>query len=194
MSKRLLNIILLTLFTVTTGTIVLIQRDYGKRNSEWLPGMFTSDAYSPQSSNRNFSDGRTAQRPVTGTVVRSFEPFPYGATAEEAIRAGRELSNPVAPTSENVSRGMQIFGTMCSPCHGAGGNGDGLITLHGFPPPPSLFAQNAMTLKDGQIFHIITYGQKNMPSLAPQVLREDRWKAVLYIRSLQAAKKQLAKK
>jgi mono/diheme cytochrome c family protein len=51
-----------------------------------------------------------------------------------------------------------------------------------------------MNLKDGQIFHIITYGQKNMPALAAQVLREDRWKAALYIRSMQAAKKQRAAK
>ena len=194
MSRRPLNIFLLILFVATAATIVLIQRDYGKRNSEWLPGMFTSDAYLPQSPNINFSNGTTAQQPVAGTVVRSFEPFPYRATAEDAIRTGRELKNPVEPAAANISRGMQIFNTMCSPCHGAGGNGDGIITVHGFPPPPSLFAPNAMNLKDGQIFHIITYGQKNMPALAAQVLRKDRWKAALYIRSMQAAKKQLAAK
>jgi mono/diheme cytochrome c family protein len=35
------------------------------------------------------------------------------------------------------------------------------------------------------MFHILTYGQKNMPSYASQVSEDDRWKAILYVRSLQ---------
>jgi mono/diheme cytochrome c family protein len=53
------------------------------------------------------------------------------------------------------------------------------------PPPPSLVAGRALTLKDGQIFHILTYGQNNMASYASQIDREDRWRAILYVRSLQ---------
>jgi hypothetical protein len=56
----------------------------------------------------------------------------------------------------------------------------------GYPPPPSLLADNARRIKDGQIFHIITYGQNNMPSYAAQVSVEDRWRAIVFVRSLQA--------
>jgi len=40
-------------------------------------------------------------------------------------------------------------------------------------------------LLDGEIFHIITIGQNKMPPSAVQVLPLDRWKAILYVRSLQ---------
>jgi hypothetical protein len=36
------------------------------------------------------------------------------------------------------------------------------------------------------MFHIITYGKGNMPPHAAQISREDRWKVILHIRSLQA--------
>jgi hypothetical protein len=37
------------------------------------------------------------------------------------------------------------------------------------------------------MYHLITLGQNNMPSYAAQVMRDDRWKVILFIRSLQAA-------
>jgi hypothetical protein len=57
--------------------------------------------------------------------------------------------------------------------------------MRGFPAPPSFLADHAMNLADGQIFHIVTYGQKNMPSHAAQVPAEDRWRVIAYVRSLQ---------
>ena len=42
-------------------------------------------------------------------------------------------------------------------------------------------------MKDGQLFHILTYGQNNMPSYASQLSRDDRWNAILYVRTLQRA-------
>ena len=44
-----------------------------------------------------------------------------------------------------------------------------------------------MKMKDGQLFHVLTYGQNNMPSYASQLSREDRWNAILYVRTMQAA-------
>lgn len=40
-------------------------------------------------------------------------------------------------------------------------------------------------MKDGQLFHILTYGQGNMPSYATQLSREDRWRVIVHVRSLQ---------
>ena len=42
-------------------------------------------------------------------------------------------------------------------------------------------------MKDGQLFHILTYGQNNMPSYASQLSRDDRWNAIIHVRSLQRA-------
>ncbi len=187
MSIKSTNIVLFVVLVGLLATIYLVRRDYPTRNAEWLPGMVTYVAYNAQSANPNFTDGKTLQRPVEGTVVRGFEPLPYKATPEDAIRAGNELTSPLnsKDSTADLERGAVVYANICKPCHGAGGAGDGVIPQHGYPPPPSLLAENARKIKDGQIFHIITYGQRNMPSFATQVVRQDRWKVVKYIRSLQ---------
>jgi mono/diheme cytochrome c family protein len=169
------------------GTIFIVRRQYPTKNVELLPGMVTHVAYAAQSENPNYLDGKTLQPPVAGTVVRGFGPLPYKATPEDALRAGKELHSILNPKDSvaDLKRGAFVFGNICAPCHGAGGTGNGIIPQLGFPPPPSLFAENAMKMKEGQIFHIITYGQRNMPSFASQVVRADRWRVVAYVRSLQ---------
>jgi mono/diheme cytochrome c family protein len=59
------------------------------------------------------------------------------------------------------------------------------VPQRGVPLPASLTAENAVQMKDGQLFHVITYGQKNMPAHAGQIARADRWKVILYVRELQ---------
>ena len=41
-------------------------------------------------------------------------------------------------------------------------------------------------MPDGRIFHVITRGSGMMPAYAGQISPDDRWKAVLYVRALQA--------
>jgi len=132
--------------------------------------------------------GQTLQVPAAGTIPRGLAPLPYAATPDDAVRAGAELTNPfAADDAAALQRGQEVYATYCQVCHGAGGLGDGPVTRRGVPPPPSLLAERARLLKDGQLFHIQTYGQANMPAYAAQVRREDRWKAILYIRQLQRA-------
>jgi hypothetical protein len=40
-------------------------------------------------------------------------------------------------------------------------------------------------MPDGQLYHILTYGRGNMPSQAGLLAPQDRWAAILHIRSLQ---------
>jgi hypothetical protein len=40
-------------------------------------------------------------------------------------------------------------------------------------------------MPDGQMYHLLTLGQKNMASYASQVERADRWKVIRHIRALQ---------
>jgi mono/diheme cytochrome c family protein len=40
-------------------------------------------------------------------------------------------------------------------------------------------------MKDGQMFHVLTYGQGNMPSFSAQLSQTDRWSVILYVRALQ---------
>lgn len=122
--------------------------------------------------------------PPAGTVPAERLPFEYGPGPEEARRAGLELRNPFVAGPESLARGKQVYDTVCTVCHGPKGEGDGPI-IGRFPNPPSLLAPHAQGLPDGQIVHVITRGQGIMPSHAAQVLLEDRWKVVLYVRQLQ---------
>ena len=159
--------------------------DPGRTNFEYMPDMVGSVAYDSFDPNPNTPDGRTLMRPPAGTVPRGYAPFHYGPGPVEAARAGRELTNPL-PDSEPVrARGEIAFQRWCSPCHGHEGLGDGLVARK-FPRPPALGAEHARALPDGQIFHIVTFGQGVMPAYGQQVMATDRWKIVRYLRQLQA--------
>jgi mono/diheme cytochrome c family protein len=148
-----------------------------------MPEMYRSVSYKPYDPNP-VTGGLTLRLPPDGTVPYGGEAFPYGAGPEEALRAGRELQNPFPPDKANLERGRKVFEAVCIVCHGPAGDGDGPI-IGRFPNPPSLRAERARRLPDGQVFHIVARGQGIMPSHAAQVLPEDRWRVVLYLRQLQ---------
>jgi mono/diheme cytochrome c family protein len=188
MTTRLLNTILLALFLLSIVSLWVFQSDDTRPNVEFFPDMAHSPRYAAFAPNPTFADGKTLQAPPPGAIARGYLPLDYAATPEDAAQAGRDLVNPVAPDDEAaLVRGQKVFETFCSPCHGAGARGDGLVAQRGFPPPPSLLADKAVALADGQVFHILTYGQNNMASYASQISREDRWRVIRYVRSLQTA-------
>ncbi|MFO0758310.1 MAG: cytochrome c [Byssovorax sp.] len=179
MNRAMLSFIVAPLLAAGCGG-----SDPTETNLEFLPEMVDSIPYDSFAPNPVTRDKKTLIAPVKGTVPRGYTPFHYGDGPEEAIRAGRELQNPFPATAENTARGEKVFRSFCVPCHGKGGEGDGPV-IPRFPAPPSLVAKNALSLPDGQIFHIITRGQGIMPSHGSQVSPDDRWKAVLHIRALQ---------
>ncbi len=186
MKTRILNYTLLAALLACVVLNFALRQDYSRPNRLFLPDMAYSPAYKAFATNPAFADGQTLQSPVPGTVARGYLPLHYQPTPADALRAGEELSNPVAPADATVlARGAAVFSYFCQPCHGAGAAGNGTVVMRGFPAPPSLLAPRALNMKDGQMFHVLTYGQNNMPSYASQVSREDRWKVILYIRSLQ---------
>lgn len=186
MSRTTLNTLLLIAFVLTVALNWLGPPDTGQRNFEYFPNMAHSVRYNAFAPNPNFPDGKTLQQPVPGTIPRGYHPLHYAPTKEDALRAGEELRNPFqAADARALERGAFVFASFCQACHGAGGRGDGPVSLRGFPAPPSLLADKARNLKEGQIFHILSYGQGNMPSYAAQVSQQDRWKLILYLRKLQ---------
>jgi len=155
-------------------------------NFEYYPDMARTVAYKAQSPNPFFRNGRTEQEPVEGTIARGLMPLHYGLSEEEAKRAGRELRNPFrSDSTANLERGKWVYQTYCRECHGAAGDGKGLVVQRGFPPPPSLLLENARNMEDGRMFYIITYGFKNMPAYGSQVAHNDRWYVINFIRQLQ---------
>ncbi len=188
MGRAVLNAFLLVMLTASVTATWLLSPDPARPNLEFLPQMAHQPRYSTFSPNPNFSNGGTLQRPEPGTIPREFMPLHYAATPADALRAGEELASPLEPGNVRArERGTFVFANFCAVCHGAGGAGMGPVAQRGYPPPPSLLAEHAQKMKDGQLFHILTYGQNNMPSYASQLSRADRWNVVLYVRTLQAA-------
>ena len=178
---------LLALLFLLVAAHWLVPDDPTQRNFHFMPDMVDSKAHEAQAPPPVVSAGFSIDlRPPAGSVARGFLPLPYEATPGGALRAGAELENPYPrDDSAAITRGGAVFASICSPCHGAGALGDGSVVSRGVPAPPSLLADHARALEDGQIYHIISFGQQNMAPHASQVERDDRWKLVSYIRSLQ---------
>lgn len=188
MSLRSVNVLLLLAFVGSLALNWTLGRDMSQPNSDFLPGMAESVPYGAFAPNPNFPDGKTLREPAPGTIPQGHLPLHYGPTPEDAVRAGQELHNPFRAEDAAVrERGAQVFANYCQVCHGPQGLGNGPVTQRGVPPPPSFLTGKSKDMKDGHLFHILTYGQGNMPSYASQLSREDRWRAIVHVRSLQQA-------
>ena len=194
MSARTLSIGLATIMAVAVVLSFTATRDSSKPNLEIMPDMAHGASYQAFEANPNTPDGKTLRQPAPGSIPRGLLPLPYEATEPDALRAGRELVNPFGPDDEDVlARGAIAYAIFCQQCHGPTGGGDGMVANQdtergggGFPPPPTLLREEAIDMKDGQMFHVITFGQGNMPAHAAQVSRDDRWKIITHLRTLQA--------
>ncbi|MFC1758599.1 c-type cytochrome [Planctomycetota bacterium] len=201
------NTVLACLLVLVTLMTFATRIDYTQPNIEILPDMKYTPAWSAYSSNPVFPNGRTLQAPVAGTIARGQMPLHFAPTKEDAIRAGEELFNPyqvdppeeggneatedeatefAAKLQDSVRRGGETFRVFCTCCHGGTGAGDGPVTKRGFPPPPSLSTGKSRQMKDGQLFHVLTYGQATMPDFRGQLSSDRRWDLVNFIRSLQS--------
>jgi mono/diheme cytochrome c family protein len=184
--SRMLTGLAWALWVMTAGAIVAVvgaSNDAGRRALEYMPDMAYSVPYNSFAPNAVTRDGKTLQLPVAGTVPRGFHPFRYGATPEEALRAGRELRSPVPQTAETLARGRELYETFCLVCHGSRGQGDGPLVPR-IPNPPSYTSERVRSMAPGQIFHVISRGSGRMPSYAAQIPYEERWLVVLYVAAL----------
>ena len=123
------------------------------------------------------------RKPVAGTIARGYMPYAYPNTIEGYEAAGANLRNPFSKSVVNLKEGEVLYGKYCSACHGAGGEGDGLVggKLPGAPPS---YKTVLKTLPEGKIFHSITYGKNLMGQHASQVTKEERWLVIHYINDL----------
>lgn len=186
-SGRLVVVLLVLILAALIGVQWWMLPDPDRRNFEFFPNMVESLARDAQSPPLILDDGTVIDRRIpSDSVVRGHMPLMFDATPEGALLAGAALTNPIAADDQvALVRGAFIFNNYCIVCHGTAGLGDGPVTKRGVPPPPSFLLDNALNMKDGQMFHILTLGQKNMASYASQITQEDRWKVIRYVRTLQ---------
>ena len=120
-----------------------------------------------------------------GTSAR---PLPAGAVAQGDLDRDAEAANPPDVTPALLVRGQERFTINCLPCHGAAGDGDGMIVRRGFPQPPSYHTRRLRAAPPQYLFDVITNGYGVMYSYATRVSPGDRWAIVAYIRALQLSR------
>ncbi|OFZ19625.1 MAG: hypothetical protein A2X94_17440 [Bdellovibrionales bacterium GWB1_55_8] len=145
-------------------------------NRVYMPDM----AYSPAVKAQEPGSART---PPEGSIPRDFSPYPFTSEKNPDV-PGKLLKNPLQPAAAVLQRGQDLYNTFCIVCHGPTAWGNGTIVPK-FPKPPALHTAKARGFPDGRIFHVISVGQNLMPSYKTQILREDRWAIVHYVRVLQ---------
>lgn len=175
----------------------------------WIfPDMDEQDKVKAQTPSNFFEDGMGARKPVLGTVPRGAEPgvmpIEFGAG-----RSGYYFDGGIDGTYGNglpkelgimteadmtglLGRGQEVFNVHCAICHGASGNGGGVVSTYlaksdPIIQVPSLLTFTADKYPDGYIYHVITNGKGNMGGYGHNVLVRDRWAIVSYLRALQSA-------
>lgn len=183
-----------------------------KTGSEYMPDMAHSVAYEANTygyyyQNRWGSESDLhamvqPRKPVANTISRSkheatssFVPYYYGNTEEERTRAGVELTkNPIPISSKGLEQGKYAYNIQCAICHGEKADGGGYLVRDGgkYPVQPANFMLDEfLTASNGRYYHAIMHGKNLMGAYADKLSYEERWNVIHYIRSLQAASKNL---
>jgi mono/diheme cytochrome c family protein len=154
--------------------------------------MYDQPRFTPMRPTPLFDNGSSARPAVPDTVAHSQGRIAGTSSAraggDEARRhdaAGDAQAMPYPVTRALLDRGRQRFDIYCAPCHGPGGDGDGLVARRGFPRPPSYHDDRLRAAPDRHFFDVMTEGHGVMYSYAERVVPEDRWAIVAYIRALQ---------
>jgi mono/diheme cytochrome c family protein len=122
--------------------------------------------------------------PPLGTMPRDFVPYPLEAND---FAGAKKRANPYLPTADVLKRGQKYYNISCAPCHGNDGNAANGYVAKQFSGILSLNGPSLNLLSDGEIYHIVTNGRGRMPNYRAQLLPENRWAVVHYVRALNRA-------
>jgi len=152
--------------------------------------MHVQPRYDPYEPTAFFGDGQSARLPVPDTVPRgglTLGPEELLYTGKVQGKAGEAF--PFAVTRQVVERGRERYDIFCAPCHGLGGDGDGMIVERGFRQPPSLHGDRLRSAAPGYFFEVITNGFGAMYGYGYRIEPRDRWAVIAYIRALQSSRR-----
>ena len=189
---------------VVTGMVLLSCSDVRRKPGRtYMPDMAYSRAYETYAT-RDSSiftiDPNDAghkifynNQPPAGTIKRG-ELFPFSVAADKSFSTldsntsllGQlaQVKNPLQPlTTPDSIEAARLFNINCAVCHGAKAEANGPLAPKVGGVKSILATSPAYS--DGRIFFVMTYGQNNMGSYASQLSREQRWRIVQYIRTLE---------
>ena len=150
--------------------------------------MYNQPKYKPLARNEFFEDYASARPLPPHTIPRGHldeDSVFFNGKNEDGTMAA---SLPMPVTHDLLKRGQERYNIYCSVCHGAEGDGNGMIVQRGFPPPNSYHIDRLRQSPPGYFYNVITHGYGIMYSYASRVEPADRWAIVAYIRALQLAR------
>jgi mono/diheme cytochrome c family protein len=160
-----------------------------------IPNMDFQEKNKPQTASSIFADGRAERVPVEGSVARGeLKDDDHLYRGLQQDQWATEFPKEIPLTAETMDRGENRYEIFCSPCHGLGGDGQGMInvradrvgaTATGWVAPSNITQKSFATQPHGQLFNTITHGIRSMPGYATQIKESDRWAIVFYLRALQ---------
>jgi mono/diheme cytochrome c family protein len=145
--------------------------------------MYDQPKNKPLAASPLWADGRASRPREPDTVAFSTGPLADTSSGERGAVVTQ--SHGVVYTRAALTRGRERFNIYCSPCHGPAGDGNGYITLRGFPHPPTYHSDRLRAASDEHFFDVITHGYGVMYPYADRVAADDRWAIIAYIRALQ---------
>lgn len=145
--------------------------------------MYDQPKNKPLAASPLWADGRASRPREPDTVAFSSGPLADVSSGERGVVSAP--SRGVVYTRAALMRGRERFGIYCAPCHGLAGDGNGYITLRGFPHPPTYHSDRLRAASDEHFFDVITHGYGVMYPYADRVAPDDRWAIIAYIRALQ---------
>jgi mono/diheme cytochrome c family protein len=93
--------------------------------------------------------------------------------------------NPVAESDAVLAKAQTSYNQRCVQCHGREGRGDGPMAGMTKEKPVDLTNRaNMAAMTDGEIFWIITKGDRSMPAFESKLTDEDRWGLIHLLRSM----------
>lgn len=134
--------------------------------------------------------------PAPNTVKRNAQGWlPYRIPNDSTgLRLANRLRNPLDSTKEVLAAGKALYEMYCDHCHGAKGDGTGLVAAGvkvdgvqkgNYNGVPDYKSDALKSMTEGHIFHVITYGKNLMWPHGSQISQEDRWKIAKYVKALQ---------
>ncbi len=161
---------------------------------EYAPDMYRGPALEAYGVSTVFGDSMASRKPVAGTIPRNhaetlpfYEPYAYPNTNEGYEAAGLGLKNPLVASAEDLAKGEKIYTNFCIHCHGAKGDGNGiLVERDKFAGVPSYYGAALKDLPEGKMYHTIYYGKNMMGSHASQINYNERWQVIRWVQKLRA--------
>jgi Cytochrome C oxidase, cbb3-type, subunit III len=150
--------------------------------------MHDQPKFFPQRGTDFYADGRSVRPQVENTVARNqLHENDYFHTGLVNGKEGDGM--PFAVDVKVLERGQERYNVYCTPCHSRVGNGAGMIVQRGYAPAGNFHTARLEAAPLGHFFHVITNGYGAMPDYSSQIVPEDRWAIVAYIKALQLSQK-----